>query len=54
MMKKLYIQPTLEILPFRTMVALCVSGEVQEGLGGGTNGGNPWDDGRAPHRTAVF
>ena len=54
MMKKLYIQPTLEILPVGTMVALCVSGEQQEGLGGGDSGENPWTEGRSPHRAPVF
>ena len=49
-MKKRYMQPRLEIMPLGTMVALCVSGEQHEGLGGGDNGGNPWDDGRAPGR----
>ena len=49
-MKKLYIQPQLEILPIGTIVALCESGEQQQGLGGGENGGDPWGDGRAPGR----
>ncbi len=52
-MKKLYIQPTLEILPFRAMTALCESGEggASGSIGGG---GDPEGLGRAPHRTAVF
>ena len=54
MKMKKYILPTTEILPFGMLCALCTSGEVQEGLGGGENGGNPWDDGRIPQRTAVF
>ena len=54
MMKRTYIQPALEILPVGTIVALCVSGEVLEGLNGGNNGANPWTGGRAPRRTHVF
>jgi len=53
-MKKIYIQPRMENMPFCTMNALCVSGEVPGGLGGGTNGGHPWDDGRVRRRTPVF
>ena len=53
-MKKTYIQPTLEIMPFRAMNALCGSGEVQEGIGGGTSGLNPYINGRAPHRTPAY
>ena len=53
-MKKLYIQPQLDILPLGMMVALCVSGEVQDGLGGGDNGDNPWTGGRGPQRTPAF
>ena len=55
MIKKIYIQPTLEIIPFSMMNALCVSGEttittpINE-----DHGGNPWTDGNAPHRTPVF
>ena len=54
MMKRTYIQPALEILPVGTIVALCVSGEVQDGLGGGNSGSNPWTGGRGPRRTPVF
>ena len=52
-MKKQYIQPTLEILPFRAMTALCESGEggAPVSIGGG---GDPEGLGRVPHRTAVF
>ena len=53
-MKKNYTQPTLEIMPFRAMNALCGSGEVQDGLGGGNTGANPWTGGRGPRRTPVF
>ena len=54
MMKKNYTQPTLEIMPFRAMNALCGSGEVQDGLGGGNSGANPWTGGRGPRRPPVF
>ena len=54
MMKKIYIQPQLEILPYRTQIALCSGGEVSEGLEGGDNGKNPWEYSRSPHRTPVF
>jgi hypothetical protein len=54
MLKKTYIQPALEILPFGTMVALCVSGdEIQDGLGGGNSGNNPWTGAHSP-RNPVF
>ena len=51
MMKKLYIQPTLEILPFRAMTALCESGEGGDNVGGGLD---PEEYGRSPHRAPVF
>lgn len=54
MKKKSYVHPQLEILPIGAIVSLCVSGEVQEGLGGGTSGDNPWTGGRGPRRTPVF
>ena len=54
-MKKKYTYPTIEILPFCAVNALCGSG------GGGTNedmynggGADPWTGGMAPQRTAVF
>ena len=52
-MKKLYIQPTLEILPFRAVTALCESGEggAPGSVGGG---GDPEGLGRVPQRAAVF
>lgn len=53
-MKKLYIQPELEVLPVGTIVALCVSGEEQEGLGGGNNGDNPWTGSRGIHTERAF
>lgn len=53
-MKKTYIHPELEILPVVTTGALCVSGEEQEGLGGGDSGDNPWTGGRAPQGSPAF
>jgi hypothetical protein len=52
-MKKIYTYPIIEIQPFCAMTALCES-EVQDGLGGGNTGANPWTGGRAPRRTAPF
>ena len=54
MMKKLYIQPELEILPIGTMVALCVSEAEEQGLGGGDTGSNPWTGGRGIRHTPAF
>jgi hypothetical protein len=52
-MKKSYIYPVIDILPFYGVNTLCAS-EVQDGLGGGNNGGNSWNDSRAPRRTPPF
>ena len=54
-MKKKYLYPQVIVMPCYGLSALCVSGEVQNSLGGGgeNNGGNPWE-GRAPRRTAPF
>ena len=49
-MKKNYIYPTIEILPFCALNALCESGEETNGLGGGDNGKNPWTGAMAPPR----
>lgn len=53
MNKKNYIQPTLEIMPLGTMIALCstsgVGEETNETINTG-NGGNPWTGGYAPRR----
>jgi hypothetical protein len=55
MKKKLYIQPSLEILPFGMLSALCGSGE-----GGSTDitnsdeGGDPWSMGNSPKRRVYF
>ena len=58
MQRKIYIKPTMEIMPLGMMVALCGSGgegDTNENVGGGNNGGNPWTDGYAPHRrTPMF
>ena len=59
MMKKHYIQPTLEILPYRTQIAICSggsgSGETNETMNtSGNTGGNPWTGGMVPRRTPVF
>ena len=51
-MKKNYIYPILEVMPFYGMTALCVSGESTEGFGGG-GGEDPWGS-LAPRRTAPF
>jgi len=52
-MKKNYIYPILEVMPFYGMTALCVSGETSDSLGGGENGDNPWGS-YAPRRTVPF
>lgn len=54
MTKKNYTQPTLEIMPFCAMNALCGSGEVEEGISGGNSGLNPYIHGRAPHCTPAY
>lgn len=57
MTKKNYIEPTLEIMPYRTQIALCSGGGggTNENIGGGTGGAEPWTGGMAPrHRTEVF
>ena len=47
--RKDYFQPEIEILLVTPVVALCVSGEEEEGASMGTNGSeNPWTGGRAP------
>ena len=53
MTKKNYIHPALEILPLGAMVALCGSGDVQEGLDVG-GGENPWTGSRAPDRMPAY
>lgn len=46
-MKKVYVHPIMDILPYRPLTTLCGS---NTGLGGGTTGGDPEQDGRAPQR----
>ena len=46
MKKKLYIQPTFELIPFSSETALCL------GIGG--SGSDAEQHGRAPHHTVVF
>ena len=46
-MKKVYVHPIMDILPYRPLTTLCGS---NNGLGGGTDGGDPEKDGRAPQR----
>ena len=53
MLKKTYIQPALEIMPLGMMVALCVSGESDSGIGGGGSGADPWGS-HAPQRPVMF
>lgn len=47
-MKKIYIHPTLDILLYRPLTTLCGSNNV---LSGGTDGGDPDTQGRAPRRS---
>jgi len=46
-MKKVYVHPTSDILLYRPLTTLCGS----NGLGGGTDGGDPDPQGRAPRRS---
>lgn len=50
-MKKKYTYPTMEILPYRTQIALCSGGG---GGGGNVGGGEDPDLGRSPRRTEPF
>ena len=52
MEKKKYIYPSIEILPFCTINALCSSGG--SGDSGTIGGGGDPESGRAPRRTGVF
>jgi hypothetical protein len=49
-MKKKYIYPIINILPFSAVHALCVS-DTPGKIGGGND---PEEQGRAPKRTVVF
>ena len=48
-MKKVYVHPIMDILPYRPQTTLCGSNNV---LGVGTTGGDPEAQGRAPLRAA--
>lgn len=51
-MKKSYTYPVIDILPFYVVTTLCGS-EVQDALGGGDSGADPWGS-RAPQRPSPF
>jgi len=54
MNKKIYLQPTLEIMPLGMVQTLCTSGGGGGGTGGIGGGLDPEEFGRAPRHTAVF
>ena len=47
-MKKVYVHPIMDILPYRPLRTLCGSNNV---LGEVTTGGDPDTQGRAPRRS---